>query len=128
ISGTPSNKNTFLIDGSDNTRTTTGQVAYAPPQDSVKQVSVQVFNLDAALGHSGPGVVDVITKGGTNILHGSLYENNQVSALDANTWLNDSTGKPKPVTRQNQFGGTSAGPVLIPKVSNGANRLYWYFS
>lgn len=128
ISGSPSSKNTFLIDGSDNTRSTTGQVAYAPPQESVKQVSVQIFNLDAALGHSGPGVVDVVTKGGTNILHGSLYENNQVSALDANTWLNDSTGKQKPVTRQNQFGVTSGGPVLIPKVFNGANRLFWYFS
>jgi hypothetical protein len=128
ISGSPSNQNTFLIDGSDNTQVTTGQVAYAPPQDSIKQVSVQVSNLDAALGHSGPGVVEVITKGGTNILHGALFEYNQVSALDANTWLNDSTGKPKPVTRQNQFGASSGGPFLIPRVYNGANRLFWYFS
>ncbi len=128
ITGELASHNTFLIDGADNTRSTNGQVAYAPAKDSVKQVVVQIFNVDPAIGHGGPGVVDVVTKGGTNILHGSLYENNQVSLLDANTWLNDSTGKPKPVTRQNQFGVTSAGPVVIPKVFNGTNRLFWYFS
>ncbi len=119
---------TFLVDGSDNTRSTTGKVAYTPPQDSVKEVVVQTFNVDAAIGHGGPGIVDVITKGGTNILHGLLYEFNQVSALDANTWLNDASGKPKPVTRQNQFGANSAGPVVIPRVFRGTNRLFWYFS
>jgi hypothetical protein len=119
---------TYLVDGADNTRATSGKVAYTPPQDSVKEVVVQTFNVDAAIGHGGPGIVDVITKGGTNIFHGLLYEFNQVSALDANTWLNDASGKPKPVTRQNQFGVNSAGPVVIPRIYRGINQLFWYFS
>jgi len=126
INGASPNRNTFQLDGAANTRAKNGQVAYAPPADSVKQVSVDIFNIDAANGAAGS--VNVITKGGSNVLHGSLFETNHTSALDANTWLNDATHRPKPVTRQNQFGATSAGPVLIPKIFNGANRLFWFLS
>ncbi len=121
-------QNELLVDGNEDTRVSNGQVAYAPPVDAVSEVVVQTFNVDAAYGHTGGGTVNVIMKGGTNQLHGSVYEFNLVSALAANDWLLDKGGQPKPVYRRNQYGVTAGGPVVVPKLFNGKDRLFWFFA
>jgi len=128
MGGVRSLQNELLLDGNENTQPETGQVAYSPPQDAVLEVVVQTTDLDSSLGHTGGGTVNLITRGGTNEFHGSAYEFNEVSALAANDWLNDATGKPKPVTRQNQYGFTIGGPVILPKLFNGKNKLFWFFA
>ena len=128
MGGARSYQNELLLDGNDNAQPEVGQAEYSPPQDAVQQVVVQTTNLEAAYGHTGGGTVNVITKGGTNAFHGSAYEFNEVSALAANDWLNDATGKPKPVTRQNQYGFTLGGPIVIPKLFNGKNKLFGFFA
>lgn len=127
MGGTGSDQNELLLDGNDDTQPEVGQYAYSPPQDAVAQVVVQTDDVDAALGHTGGGTVNVITRAGTNEFHGSVYEFNQVSALAANTWLNDSASKPKPVTRLNQYGFTVGGPLIVPKIFNGKNKLFYFF-
>lgn len=127
MGGARTYQNELLLDGNDNTQPETGQAEYSPPQDAVQQVVVQTTNMDGAYGHTGGGTVNIITRGGTNQFHGSAYEFNEVSALAANDWLNDATGKPKPVTRQNQYGFTLGGPVVIPKLYNGKDKLFWFF-
>jgi hypothetical protein len=60
--------------------------------------------------------------------HGSIYEFNQVSALKATPIFTQRNRQTKPVTRFNQYGFTAGGPILIPKIVNGRNRLFWFFA
>jgi hypothetical protein len=70
--------------------------------------------------------VNVVLKGGTNQVHGSLYEYNQVSRLTAANFFNNRSGQAKANALLNQFGATVGGPVAIPKVFNGRNKLFFY--
>ncbi|MGH9838145.1 MAG: hypothetical protein ACREEM_05115 [Blastocatellia bacterium] len=60
------------------------------------------------------GVVNLVTKSGTNQLHGTLYEFFRNDALDANSWSNNRAGRPKPPLRYNQYGGAIGSPVRFP--------------
>jgi hypothetical protein len=127
MSGAPSQANELLLNGAPD-GTWDKRVAYSPPQDAVVQVRVQSFESDAAYGHTGGGTVNVNTKGGTNSLHGSVYEFNQVSLLEANGFFTNRNGVPRPAYHFNQWGVTSGGPIWIPKVYNGKNRVFWFFA
>jgi Carboxypeptidase regulatory-like domain len=126
IGGAPSQQNELLIDGAPDT-TKNQRVAYNPPVDAVEEVRVHAFEVDAAYGHTGGGTANVVLKGGTNSLHGSAYEFNQVSALAATPFFTNKAGQTKPVTRFNQWGLTAGGPLWIPKVFNGRNKVFWFF-
>jgi len=125
MGGAPSQTNELLMDGSPIT-TANLRAAYQPPLDAVDQVKVEVFQADAGYGHTGGGTINVITRSGTNGFHGTASEFNQVSALGANTFFANSAGQPKAVTRYNQYGITTGGPVFIPKLFDGRNRLFYF--
>jgi hypothetical protein len=103
-------------------------MAYSPPQDAVQEVQVSIFDVDASFGHSEGGTINQVTKSGTNELHGALYEFNQVSALAANQFFYNALGVPRPAYRYNQYGATASGPVWLPKIFNGRNRVFWLFA
>jgi hypothetical protein len=126
IGGTPGRSNDLLLDGAPNT-TGNNRVAYNPPVDAVAEMKVETFPTDAAYGHSGGGTVNVVMRGGTNSFHGSLYEYNQVSRLAATPFFTNLAGLKKQVTRFNQYGGTIGGPVLIPKLFNGRDKVLFFF-
>ena len=88
IGGTPNQVSEVLLDGSPDL-TLLGALAYAPTQDSVQEVSVRPFDTDASFGHTIGGVINQITKSGTNKFHGTLYEFSQISAIDADLYFND---------------------------------------
>jgi hypothetical protein len=115
------------VDGSPNA-TWDGRLAYSPPQDAVQEVRVKAFDSDAAFGHTGGGTLNQVMKTGTNNLHGSLWEFNQASNLTANNFFNNKAGLGNPLTHYNQYGLTAGGPVYIPKVLNGRNKLFWFFA
>ena len=127
MGGAPARSNDLLLDGAPDT-TRNSRVAYNAPVDSVEEVKVETFQVDAAYGHSGGGTVNIVTKGGTNSLHGAAYDFNQVSRLAANQFFNNRARQPKPLTRFNQWGINSGGPVVIPKLFNGHNKLFFYFA
>ena len=131
IGGAAGGANEMLLDGVPNIGTT-GQsglrVAYSPPIDSVSEVKVEAFNVDAAYGRSGGGTIEITTKGGTNQLHGSLFEFNQNSFLNATPFFTNASGGTKTVGRQNNYGVTVGGPVVLPKVYNGRNKLFFFFA
>jgi len=104
------------------------KLAYSPPQDIVQSVSVSAFQVDAGYGHSGGGVLNQITKGGTNSFHGSLYEYAQFEALNANGYFADRTNTPKPNTHYHQYGLSVGGPVWIPRLFNGRDRVFFEFA
>jgi hypothetical protein len=127
IAGSPSQTSEILMDGVPD-ELWNGTLAYSPPQATVKQVSVQAFDTDASVGHTYAGVINQILKSGGNKFHGKLYEYGQISAIDANNWFNDLHNKPNPVTHYNQYGLEADGPVWIPHVFDGRNKIFWMFA
>lgn len=127
IGGTPNQVSEVLLDGSPD-ETLLGALAFSPSQDSVSEVSVQPFATDASFGHTIGGVINQVTKSGTNDLHGTAYEFGQISGIDANTYFNDRNNKPTPTFHYNQYGMTVGGPVWLPKVYNGRNRTFFFFA
>lgn len=99
--------------------------AIVPPPDAIQEFKVQNGDFNAEFGHSTGGVVNAAIKSGTNGLHGDLWEYLRNDAFNANYYFN--SGKPVPEYRQNLFGGTVGGPVLIPHVYNGKNKTFFFF-
>ncbi len=127
MGGSPSRSNELLIDGAPDT-TGDSRVAYNPPVDAVAEVKAESFQADAAYGHTGGGTVNVVLKSGTNGFHGTLYEFNQVSKTAATPFFTNKAGGRKPTSRFNQWGGSFSGPVRIPKLIDGRNKLFFYFA
>lgn len=127
MGGSPSRSNELLIDGAPDT-TGDNRVAYNPPVDAVAEVKAESFQADAAYGHTGGGTVNVVLKSGSNAFHGSAYEFNQVSNLAATPFFTNRAGGKKPTSRFNQWGASFSGPVLIPKVLDGRNKVFFFFT
>lgn len=130
IGGTPNQSSEILLDGSPDA-IWSGSVAYSPTLDSTQEVSVRAFDTDASFGHTLGGVINQITKSGTNALHGSLYEFSVLSPLSANSFFNGYNNNPpiaKSVFHFHQFGGTIGGPIWIPKVVDARNKLFFFFA
>jgi len=127
IGGTPSQTAEIMMDGAPNA-TWDNRMAYAPPQEAVQEVKVKAFDTDASYGHTGSGTINKVMKTGTNQFHGSGYEFMQPSALAANNFFNNRAGVPVPATKLNQYGLTAGGPVILPKLYNGRNKLFWFFA
>lgn len=121
-------QNSLMVDGGENTRASNGQMAYAPPVDAVQEVKVETFTVDAAYGRTGGGTINVVLRSGTNQLHGAAFYYGQTSALNANEWLLNSRGQPKPVSQHHQYGFSGGGPVYLPKLVNGKDKLFWMFA
>jgi len=102
-------------------------LAYTPAVDAVQEFSVATNAFSAEYGHSGGGVINVITKQGTNTLHGSLYEFLRNSQLDGNDFFSNRAGVPRAAFQRNQFGGTIGGPLYLPGIYNGRNRSFFFF-
>src|SRR5579872_1039327 len=81
------------------------------PLDSVQEFRVTVGGQGVDQGRSSGGQVVLVTKSGTNQLHGSLYEYNRNTATSANTWFNNQAGVPVQKLVRNQFGASVGGPI-----------------
>jgi len=110
--GQRSTSNNFLVDGVDNNNYFAGEAAQLPSIDSIQEFEVQTNTFSAEYGRNSGSVVNLVTKSGTNALHGSAYEFFRNDALDARNFfsIGDSA------LRLNQFGGTLGGPVLKNKM------------
>src|SRR5207302_7512890 len=97
------------------------------PVDAVQEVKVETFQTDAAYGHTGGGTVNVVMKGGTNSIHGTMYDFNQVSKLAATPWFTNRSGQLKPSGNFNQWGANAGAPIYAPKLFNGRDRVFWFF-
>jgi hypothetical protein len=86
-------------------------ISYMPAPDAIQEFKVQTSNFSAEFGFSGATVVNMITRSGTNALHGSAYYYLRNQHLDANNWFANGAGVPLPSLRWNNFGGTLGGPI-----------------
>jgi len=126
MGGGQAQTNELLLDGSPD-MTRNRRVAYNPPVDAVQEIKVEAFQPDAAYGNTGGGTVNVVMKGGTNDFHGSVYEFHQNQRLKATPFFTNAANQRKPVTRFNQYGLTVGGPIWLPKVFDGRNKLFFFF-
>jgi hypothetical protein len=99
-----------------------------PTIDSVEESRIETAAFKAEDAHASGGMITLTTKSGNNDFHGSLFDYYQSQRLDANTWLGNRLGRPKAIYHRNDFGATVSGPIFIPKVYNGKNRSYFFFS
>ena len=108
--------NNNLIDGMDNNERFIGTIGVRPSIDAIQEVKVLTNLYTAEIGRSVGGVVDLITKSGTNNFHGSAFEFFRNDILDSNTWvLKPTPGRKKAELRQNQFGASLGGPIVKNK-------------
>ncbi len=91
----------------------------------MREFKIQTNLYSADIGRNSGAVVDVITKSGTNQLHGSLFEYLRNSAMDARNFFNP-VGTAFPTFRLNQFGGSFGGPVVLPKLYHGKDRTFFF--
>lgn len=92
--------------------------------DAISQFKVISNSFSAEYGRMSNGVIDFITKSGTNDLHGSAFEYFRNTVLNARKFFSAD----RAVVRQNNFGGTIGGPVRLPGVYDGRNRAFFFFS
>jgi outer membrane receptor protein involved in Fe transport len=116
VNGMRSASTDILLDGGENVDSFTAGVGQIVPLDSVQEFSVLTNNFTAEYGRASGGVVNVVTKSGTNSFHGSAYEYNRISALSANTYQNDATQTPKGGFTRNDFGFSIGGPIKKNKL------------
>jgi outer membrane receptor protein involved in Fe transport len=103
--------NNQLIDGMDNNERVIGSIGVRPSVDAIQEVSLQTNTYTAEVGRSAGAIINIITKSGTNQLHGSAYEFIRNTSLNANPYK-FGAAIPKPAFHQNQFGGSIGGPII----------------
>jgi outer membrane receptor protein involved in Fe transport len=116
VNGQRSASTDILLDGGENVDTFTATVGQAVPLDSVQEFSVLTNNFTAEYGRASGGVINVVTKSGTNSFHGSAYEFSRLSSMTANTYQNAATDVARPHYTRNQFGYSIGGPIKKDKI------------
>ena len=96
--------------------------------DALQEFRVQSSTYSAEYGRSPGGQFSLVTRSGTNVLHGTVFEYLRNSVFDANNWFNDYFQKPQSALRQNDFGGTIGGPIKLPGLYSGKDRTFFFFS
>ncbi len=120
INGARPESNNYTLDGMTNTDTALNTPAVILSQDAIQEFKVQSETYSAEFGFSA-NQVNIVSKSGTNQLHGALFEFNRNDAFDANTHFQSV----KPELRQNQFGYVLGGPVYIPKLYDGRDKTFF---
>ncbi len=124
INGNSSDVGIYLFDGIQSVDADANVLIFYPPVDAIQEFKVQTNAAPAAYG-GGPSVVNVTFRSGTNDIHGAAYEFLRNSAFDAKNFF-DSARAPIPPFRMNEFGANLGGPVFIPHLFNGKNRLFFF--
>jgi len=109
-------------------QTVSGTTQSLVPVDDLQEFTVQTSGYTAEYGRNPGGQLQFTTRSGTNEYHGSLFEYFRNTALDAKSYLEDFYQEAKAPERQNDFGGTLGGPVIIPKLYDGKDKTFFFFS
>ena len=125
VAGQRDNTSVVLIDGMEISGQELNNYPLAiPPLDSVAEFRVHTSNYSAEFGGNSGAVINVASKRGSNEFHATLFEFLRNDALDARNYFSTTVDPLK----RNQFGFVASGPVFIPKLYNGKNKLFWMFA
>lgn len=136
IAGNRSDSITFTIDGGLNNNLLSNGFVVTPNPDTIQEFRLLTSNYSAEWGRNAGGVINMSVKSGTNDFHGTVFEFLRNEKFNANTFFNKKDPvlvngqldqRPREILKRNQFGFTVGGPVLIPKVVQGKDRLFFFF-
>lgn len=104
--------------------------------DALQEFKVQTSSYSSEYGRQPGGQISIVTRSGTNEFHGSAFDYVRNDKFDANDWFANANRQARPPQRQNDFGGTLGGPILLPRFGeggrqpgyNGRNRTFFFFS
>ena len=122
INGATNRSNFFMLDGITNSETMTNTYVIPPIIDTIQEFKVISHVDQAEYGGVTGGYINVVTKSGSNQLHGSGWEFLRNDQLDARNFFQPSVTP----LRWNQFGASAGGPVVLPKLYNGQNKTFFY--
>ncbi len=121
IGGGPPVGNSYMIDGVANEVSFSGAALVTLSADATEEFRIVTHNPSAEYGRSGGGVINFVSKSGTNEFHGTAYEFMRNKVLNANDFFANKVGRSKAAFVFNQFGATLGGPVV-------RNRTFFFFN
>ncbi len=122
VNGNASNQNLWTVDGVNNMDVGSNRTLLVFPSiDSIQEFRVERNSFSAEFGQAQGAVINLITKGGTNEFHGSLFEFYRSDALNANSFFLNRAGQPKGQLKYNNFGGNFNGPII-------KNKAFFFWS
>ena len=127
VNGQRTQDNNYSLDGVDNNMMFMNSPGGSPPMDAIQEFRVATGN-SAEYGRSAGANVNLAIKSGSRNLHGSVYEYLRNDKFDANDFFANRQGSGKVPFRQNQYGFTLGGPVVLPKLYNGRDKTFWFVS
>lgn len=122
--------NEVILDGASTARADSGSSfdQTAPSVESLQEFKVTTSTIPSEFGRTTGGVESFTTKSGTNHFHGSLYDIFRNEDLNAKEWFQNLNNQPKSIDKKNDYGGSAGGPVWIPKLYNGRDKTFFFFS
>ncbi|MCX6604074.1 MAG: TonB-dependent receptor [Acidobacteria bacterium] len=124
VAGQRSSFNHYSLDGIENTDPNFNTFVIQPSIDALQEFKVQTGVYPAEFGRA-TSQINVLTKSGGNQFHGTAFEFLRNEKLDAKNYAFRAARPPKDPFKWNQYGGTLSGPVIIPKVFNGKDKLFF---
>jgi hypothetical protein len=122
VNGNQSNSNLWTVDGVNNMDVGSNRTLLVfPSVDSIQEFRVERNSFSAEFGQAQGAVVNLITKGGSNEFHGTLFEFFRHDSLNANNFFLNRAGQPRPQLEYNNFGGNFSGPIV-------KNRIFFFWS
>jgi hypothetical protein len=121
IGGGMAGQSQILVDGVPTNGAYLNVVTLIPTQDSIEEFKIQTNNLGPEYGRFAGGVINLNTKSGTNLFHGTAYEYLRNAQLNANDFFANAADIKRPPFTQNQFGGNVGGPIM-------KDKLFFFFS
>jgi Carboxypeptidase regulatory-like domain len=118
VNGQDESLNNWVIDGVDDNERIIGTIGIKPNVEGIQEITVQTNSYAAEAGRTAGGVINVVTRSGTNQFHGSIYEYFRNDIFDARNFFQNTGNKPE--LRQNQYGVSIGGPIW-------RNRTFFYF-
>jgi hypothetical protein len=118
VNGQDDTLNNWVVDGIDDNERIIGTIGIKPNVEGIQEITIQTNSYAAEAGRTAGGVVNIVTRSGTNQFHGSAYEYFRNDIFDGRNYF-QTTGR-KPELRQNQYGASIGGPIF-------RNKTFFYF-
>ncbi|HVT93890.1 MAG TPA: carboxypeptidase regulatory-like domain-containing protein [Bryobacteraceae bacterium] len=125
VNGGRANTTNYILDGAQNNDHYSNAPNPMPNPDALQEFSVQTNTFSAEFGRNVGAIVNAVTRSGTNELHGSAFEYLRNTDLNASNFFTPGEGDG---LKRNQFGATVGGPVYIPKLYDGRDKTFFFFS
>ncbi|MBL8222437.1 MAG: TonB-dependent receptor, partial [Bryobacterales bacterium] len=132
VSGSGGRAQEVLVDGGSAINVESSAVFNFPSAEMFSEFKMLQSNYSAEYGRVGGGIEIYVSKSGTNWFHGAAFHNMRRDIWNSNAWVRNSNPNPaqnfRPKERFNETGGSAGGPILLPKVYDGRNKTFWFFT